>query len=456
MIITKKWLDTKPRSIAKDFYIWRYLDQNITPDEAIDILGEVKNVNKKILKRYAKKLKHKETSKVIQCINMNPQDLIKENSSCIENGMTIYKATKLSHKQLDIIISKIKNIYPNSAKRFEILNSKKPFEMLLKSSTKDFFAIFNNCGSNFRAKYFNHILPLNVINKLKLNKEFTQTIKLIVTNKKLTKLQQSLLNINPKGLTHEATFFLAINAIKYNKTNIALKYLNISYKNAYFQDDKDKTLFWQYKLTNNKKYLKLLSQSLETNLYSLLAFEQLNIKPKNANYSMPYKNIINKLPTKRQALIYAIARQESRFNAKAISPAYALGIMQIMPFLSKAIAKELNEFYDIDKQFEPKTNIKYGNYHISFLEKKLKSPLFIAYGYNAGIGFVKKIFKSNLFNYGTYEPFLSIETLPYSETRKYGKKVLRNYIIYYNKLHPKNKITLNNILNKTIKFDINL
>ena len=125
-------------------------------------------------------------------------------------------------------------------------------------------------------------------------------------------------------------------------------------------------------------------------MYSLLAFEQLNIKPKNANYSMPYKNIINKLPTKRQALIYAIARQESRFNAKAISPAYALGIMQIMPFLSKAIAKELNEFYDIDKQFEPKTNIKYGNYHISFLEKKLKSPLFIAYGYNAGIGFVKK------------------------------------------------------------------
>ena len=51
--ITQKWLDTKPRSIAKDFYIWRYLNQNITPDEAIWALGEARNVNTKLLPKSA-------------------------------------------------------------------------------------------------------------------------------------------------------------------------------------------------------------------------------------------------------------------------------------------------------------------------------------------------------------------------------------------------------------------
>ena len=448
--ITKKWLDTKPRSIAKDFYIWRYLDKNITPDEAIEILGDVKNVNRKILKRYAKKLKHKETSKVIQCMGMKAKKLVKEDAFCIEIGMTTYKATKLSRNELDIIISKTKDLYPLSAKRFKILNSKNPFDTLIKNSPKVFFDTFNQCGGNIRAKYFNHTLQLDTINKLRLNKKFAQTIKLITTNKNLTKLQQSLFEVNPKNLSHKATFFLAINAIRYDKKDIALRYLKVSYKNAYFQDDKDKVLFWQYKLTNEDKYLQLLSQSWETNIYSLLAFEKLNLKPKlkKDKYPMPYKNIIGDFPLQRQALIYAIARQESRFDKNAISSAYALGIMQIMPFLSKSIAKELNEFYDIDKQFEPQTNLKYANHHLNFLEKRLTYPLFMSYAYNGGIGFMRRMLKSGLFKTGTYEPFLSMELLPYDETKRYGKKVLRNYIVYYNKLHQKNKITLTTLLQK--------
>ena len=512
--ITQSWLNTKPRSIAKDFYIWRYLDQNITSNQAIKALGQARNVNNKLLFRYAKKLKHKETSKVIWCMRSSAKTLSTQSANCIELGMSTYKATKLTKKQLNTVIDKMKEKYPKSAQRFKILNSTFPFKTLIDSTSEVFFDTFNQCGGKFRVNNFNHLLPINKIKQLKKEKKFEQTIKLIVTNIKLNKIQQSLLNIDPKGLSHKSTFNLAINAIRHKKEKQALKYLKVSYKNAYFQQDKDKVLFWQYKLTNDKKYLDKLAKSWDINIYSLLAFEKTKKKLKNIVYNLdnnitkqtkydyknpfnwfkilrdskkmdkikmekynnllntnntlghlsfvkerfyrykksyfitPYKDIIGKFSVDRQALIYAIARQESRFIQTSISSAYAMGVMQIMPFLSKSIAKELKEFYDIDKQLEPKTNLKYANHHLNFLEKRLKHPLFIAYAYNGGIGFVRRILKNGLFKDGRYEPFLSMEMLPYDETKKYGKKVLANYFIYKNYLDKKEKIKISTLFQK--------
>jgi len=120
--------------------------------------------------------------------------------------------------------------------------------------------------------------------------------------------------------------------------------------------------------------------------------------------------------------------------------------MQIMPFLSKAIAKQLHEKYNIDDQLKPKVNLKYAAHHLKFLEKRLNHPLFIAYAYNGGIGFTKRILKSGLFKKGKYEPYLSMELLPYDETKKYGKKVLANYFIYQNYLNSEKKISFDKLL----------
>lgn len=162
---------------------------------------------------------------------------------------------------------------------------------------------------------------------------------------------------------------------------------------------------------------------------------------KKSYFITPYSDTISKYDTKRQALIYAIARQESRFIPSSISFAYAMGTMQIMPFLSRSIAKELKEPYNIFNQLNPKTNIKYAHHHLDFLEQRLKHPLLVAYGYNGGIGFTKRSLKKGLFKKGKYEPFLSMELLQFDETKKYGKKVLANYYVYYNYLNDK-KITL--------------
>ena len=109
-----------------------------------------------------------------------------------------------------------------------------------------------------------------------------------------------------------------------------------------------------------------------------------------------------------------------------------MGLMQIMPFLSKAIAKEKGyKNFHLLQMFEPKINLEFALHHLKWLQRNLDHPLFIAYAYNAGFGFLRKTLnKKKLFSNRKYEPFLSMELIPYQETRLYGKKVLANYYIY--------------------------
>lgn len=513
--ITKEWLKTKPRSYYKDFYIWRYLDQNISPNDAIWALGEAKRVNNKLLYKYAKKLKNKETSRVIQCMKMPLTKLKNEDPTCIKLGLTPYKATKLSSNALKTIINNVDEKYPKLAQSYKIINSPIPFQMLQNSSSEIFYDTFLEVGGKFRANNFNYHFPKQTLKKLQSDKKnFKRLIRKIVIEPKLTKPQESLLNLDGRNLDHKSTFFLAMNAIKHKKNKKALEYLELSGKNAYFKFDKDKVDFWKYLLTKDKSILSNLATSWDINIYSLYAKEhfaqtfenvvfdvQSDIKNDSNNttydindpfawlevlkkskkvddkklqefqslfntketsghlafikerynkykigyFPSPFKKYIKKYTLKRQTLINAIARQESRFIPTSISSSYAMGVMQIMPFLSKALAKQLKEPYNIDQQLEASTNIKYANKHLDWLEKKLKHPLLIAYAYNGGIGFTKRMLKSGIFKKGRYEPYLSMELVPYDESKKYGKKVLANYVMYYNHTH-KNKISVTNML----------
>lgn len=512
--ISATWLKQQPTSVAKDFYIWRYLSQQISSDEALKALGQVRYLNNPIFYRFVDKYNDKIYDDFVRCKKSKTKSLINKEDYCIEAGLSIYDATKLSESELTLVMDKVRLSYPLLYNKLEILNSAIPFQKLIKSDEDTFFNTFNECGSVYRDKYFDNFFPLETIDRLKKDKRFFQTIKLIVTNLNMTKAQKSLFSLSSEGLDFKSTFHLAINAIRHKKEKRALEYLKKAYKKAYFQMQKDNILFWQYKVTNDEKYLKKLSSSWDVNIYSLYAADilkkqkeniifdiELNKKSKlsfdttnpfkwikvlkdskkmddkklskysklfnsektighlafvkerydryrNSYFITPYEEYIGSLDNKRKALIYAIARQESRFIPTSISTAYAMGSMQIMPFLSKAIAKELKENYDIDKQLEPKTNLKYANHHLNFLEKRLKHPLFIAYGYNGGIGFTKRILKKGLFrDRNNYEPFLSMELIPYDETKKYGKKVLANYYIYHKHINNNDTLKISHLFN---------
>ena len=165
---------------------------------------------------------------------------------------------------------------------------------------------------------------------------------------------------------------------------------------------------------------------------------------KDSYFVMPFVDELEDVNATRKALLYAIGRQESRFIPAVISTSYALGMMQFMPFLANHIGKKELQIpnFDQDDMFNPRLALKFADHHLNYLEKYLYHPLFVAYAYNGGIGFTKKMLqRGDLFNEGEYEPFLSMELVPFAESRDYGKKVLANYVIYLRLLRSSTSIS---------------
>jgi soluble lytic murein transglycosylase-like protein len=129
------------------------------------------------------------------------------------------------------------------------------------------------------------------------------------------------------------------------------------------------------------------------------------------------------------ALALAHIRQESKFRAEVVSPAGAVGLMQVMPATAAAMAAQNGLNYSPAALFNPPLNMELGQ---SFIEKMRRSgatagqlPRVIA-AYNAGplpVGRWASIYDKG-------DPLLWIESLSYWETRYYVPAVLRNLWVY--------------------------
>jgi soluble lytic murein transglycosylase len=99
-----------------------------------------------------------------------------------------------------------------------------------------------------------------------------------------------------------------------------------------------------------------------------------------------------------------------------------------MPATGKWIAQAIRlPGFDASKLFEPDTAINIGTWYIGSLMKRFKGdPLFVAAAYNAGPEAVSAWIGRN----GVGERDEFVEAIPFSETRSYVKKVLRNYAEY--------------------------
>ncbi len=126
--------------------------------------------------------------------------------------------------------------------------------------------------------------------------------------------------------------------------------------------------------------------------------------------------------------IAAVIREESQFQAEALSPAGARGVMQVMPATGEWIAQNIRlPGFDRSKLFEYDTAINLGTWYIAHLMKRFKGdPLLVAAAYNAGPDAVAGWVGRN----GPAERDEFVESIPFSETRGYVKKVLRNYAEY--------------------------
>jgi len=136
-----------------------------------------------------------------------------------------------------------------------------------------------------------------------------------------------------------------------------------------------------------------------------------------------------------RALIYALVRQESRFNPKAKSGAGARGLMQLMPGTASFVARDRTLRWNKRSQlFEPELNLKLGQKYISILlgDDKIQGDLFLmAAAWNGGPGNLNKWRRNND---DLNDALFFIESLPSRETRIFIERVLTNLWIYRNRL----------------------
>ncbi len=133
------------------------------------------------------------------------------------------------------------------------------------------------------------------------------------------------------------------------------------------------------------------------------------------------------------AFILSIIRQESEFDLSANSHAGAKGLMQLMPYTAKLVAKQAKLPYSKSRlTTDPEYNINLGSHYIAglILEYEGAYPFAVA-AYNAGpkrVRYWKKINKNPQKKQIDYVDW--IELIKFRETRNYVQRVLENYNVY--------------------------
>ena len=127
-------------------------------------------------------------------------------------------------------------------------------------------------------------------------------------------------------------------------------------------------------------------------------------------------------------LVASLIRQESEFNAGAISHANAVGLMQLLPKTGKTVAKQVKlKGYSAPQLYTPAVNIELGTRYFKEMVDKYNGQFEYALAaYNAGTDRV-----GDWLGQGHYrDPQEFVESIPFTETREYVQAILRNASVY--------------------------
>ncbi len=164
---------------------------------------------------------------------------------------------------------------------------------------------------------------------------------------------------------------------------------------------------------------------------AIFQIEQPNKVALDVFYPTPYSETVRKEAMRYGVpvhWIYGIMRQESLFIADIRSSAGAIGLMQLLPSTARATAKRQGIPRPSNAQLtRASLNVRLG---VAFFKQLLNrmndNPIHALAGYNAGpsrsIAWQKRFRAS--------DPAIWVETIPFTETRIYVKKILANFIIY--------------------------
>jgi soluble lytic murein transglycosylase len=139
-----------------------------------------------------------------------------------------------------------------------------------------------------------------------------------------------------------------------------------------------------------------------------------------------------------RALALALTRQESSFNAAAVSSSGALGLMQLLPGTARDVAGRVGVPFIQEKLTrDPAYNVQLGSQYLAeMLQKFGGSYELAAAGYNAGPNRVAQWLKTiGDPRAGKIDMVDWIEMIPFSETRNYVQRIMEGVGVYRDRLN---------------------
>jgi soluble lytic murein transglycosylase len=146
-------------------------------------------------------------------------------------------------------------------------------------------------------------------------------------------------------------------------------------------------------------------------------------------YPLPYEAALRREAARNNfdpMLAAGLIRQESTFQADAVSPKAAVGLMQVLPKTGKLMAKNLKVHYGKTKLYEPDFNLEVGMVYVAGLLRHMGAPEYALAAFNAGEDRIAAWRAER-----QYEEIPElVESIPFTETREYVEIVLRNAEVY--------------------------
>jgi soluble lytic murein transglycosylase len=127
-------------------------------------------------------------------------------------------------------------------------------------------------------------------------------------------------------------------------------------------------------------------------------------------------------------MVASLIRQESEFNPSVVSYANAWGLMQLLPSVGKAMAKEEGiKHFQTFQLLDPETNIRLGTRYLrEMLDRFGGVQEYALAAYNAG--------DSRVADWEAAGPYSGmdefVESIPFTQTREYVEAILRNEETY--------------------------
>ncbi len=144
-----------------------------------------------------------------------------------------------------------------------------------------------------------------------------------------------------------------------------------------------------------------------------------------SRFPRPYRQVTSQYGVD-ELLVYAVMKAESGFDECAVSSAGAVGLMQLLPSTAQFVCAREGLAYESDKLFAGEYNARLGTLYLKYLLGKFECVETALAAYNAGEGVVR----GWLYNKTLSPDGKSLVKIPYPETERYVKKVIRFRKIY--------------------------